>query len=139
MARSKGLNERALFLQQEDADKGGFNNAARQQYQDASLPGLPSQPFYLISLSTLAAFRRGKIAAPYIQNKRLSESGPCAAHPRDVICARAPATQSSRGFIGGAARLKEEKTRKRKRKRAIGLTSGSPQGAVPQRKRKVSE
>jgi hypothetical protein len=28
----KGLNERALFRQQEDADKGGFNNAgARQQ------------------------------------------------------------------------------------------------------------
>jgi len=102
MERSKGLNERALFLQQEDADKGGFNNAARQQYQDASLSVRPLSPFISFRFPIAALFQAWK-NCPLLTYKTNVCPKVAHAHPRDVICARAPATQSSRGFIGGAA------------------------------------
>lgn len=112
----------------------GFNNAARQQYE-RRISVRPLSPFIsfrfplaadceLFSLSGV----QGEEKLPLLTYKTNVCPKVAQRAERDVICARAPATQSSEGFIGGRApRLKEEKTRKRKRKRAIGLTSGSPQ------------
>jgi hypothetical protein len=88
----------------------------------------PLSPFISFRFPSCSLSGVEKLLAPYIQNKRLSESGPRAPKRCDLRASTGDAIKQ-RIYRGRCARrLKEEKTRKRKRKRAIGLTSGSPQG-----------